>query len=145
MIDTVAEVMRYCRHYFPVDYTDGQWQLTGGALLPEDEDRTDGLIAITGSVHHNGVWLLQDGGIDTDTDESWQGRVWLLAPPEDFLALCREIDQWRALHPVQTAKSEKFGEYEISYAGADGSPMTWQEVFVKRLRPYLRMFPEVLI
>ena len=142
MIETIAEVMRYCRHYFPVDYTDGEWRLQGGVLTPEDE-RTDGLIAITGSAGHNGVWMLQDGAVETDTDETWHGRVWLLAPPEDFLALCREIDEWRQKHPVQAAKSEKFGEYQVSYAGADGQVMTWQDAFVKRLRPYLRMFAEV--
>ena len=143
MIETIGEVMRACRHYFPADYQDGEWSLEGGMLLPESE-MTDGLIAITGSAGHNGVWMLRNGCIDTMTDERWNGRVWLLAPPEDFLNICRAIESWRATHPAKTVAGERFGEYSVQYAtGGQSKPGDWRDAFGERLRPYQRMFAEV--
>ena len=43
MKDTIGAVMRMCRHYFPVDWLDGEWMVKGG------------VIAITGSTRLNGV------------------------------------------------------------------------------------------
>ena len=65
----------------------------------------DGAIAITGSMRLIGVWEVVDGKIAAECDEDWRGRVWVLAPPEDFLALCREIDAWREEHPAQALRS----------------------------------------
>ena len=140
-MNTIGMVMRACRHYFPVDWVDGMWTVCGGVLTPEV---SDGLIAVAGSMRHNGVWRVEDGKIETDEDESWNGRVWRLAPPADFLALCGEIDRWRAEHPDDVLKSERFGEYGCEFAtGKDGKPLGWQEVFAKQLQMYKRMFSEV--
>ena len=141
MKDTIGMVMRVCRHYFPIDWADGGWSIQGGVLSPEVPE---GLIAIADSAHHNGVWMIKNGKIDTDTDENWDGRVWMLAPPADFLALCTEIDVWREKHPAQTLKSERFGEYGCEFAyGKNGVPLNWQTVFAARLQPYRRMYAEV--
>lgn len=141
MKDTIGMVMRACRHYFPADWMDGEWSVKGGMLTPEVPD---GLIAVTGSMQHNGVWSVAGGKMETETDERWKGRIWLLAPPGDFLALCEEIEDWREKHPVQALKSERFGEYGCEFAsGKDGMPLGWQEVFAAKLQPYRRMYAEV--
>ena len=141
MKDTIGMVMRVCRHYFPADRMDGAWQVKGGVLAPEVPD---GLIAVSGSMRHNGVWEVSGGKIESETDEAWNGRVWMLAPPKEFMGLCEEIDAWREKHPSQALKSERFGEYACEYAaGKDGTPLGWQAVFAAKLQPYKRMYAEV--
>ena len=143
MNDTIGAVMRTCRHYFPVDWLDGEWSVKGGVISPK---MLDGVIAITGSMRLNGVWEVVDGKIAAECDEDWHGRVWVLAPPEDFLALCREIDAWREEHPAQALRSERFGEYACEFAAdKDGSPLGWQAVFARQLGPFQRMYAEVNI
>jgi len=141
MKDTIGAVMQVCRHYFPVDWKDTEWTLLQGVLSP---GMPDGLIAISGSANHNGVWMVKDGRIAAEADEEWKGRIWVLAPPADFMALCAEIDAWREKHPVQAIKSERFGEYGYEAAsGKNGNPLGWQDAFAQRLQPYRRMYAEV--
>ena len=62
MKDTIGAVMHMCRHYFPVDWLDGEWSVKGGVISPK---MLDGVIAITGSTRLNGVWEVVDGKICT--------------------------------------------------------------------------------
>ena len=71
-------------------------------------------------------------------DGSWRGLLHLLSPTADFLRLCRDIRDWADKHPDETLLTEKFGSYSRSQSSS-----AWEKVFERRLRPYLRMFPEV--
>ena len=52
MKDTIGAVMRVCRHYFPVDWLDGERMVKGGVISSK---MLDEVIAITGSTRLNGV------------------------------------------------------------------------------------------
>ena len=144
MEKTIAMVMREVRNYFSSAYMDGSWQISAGKISPLPGGLADGMIAVTGSECCNGVYRMRDGMVQAAADEAWHGRIWLLAPPADFLALCEEIAAYTAAHPATGVIREDFGSYSRTVASArGGEPLTWQRIFAQRLAPYRRMFTEI--
>ncbi len=138
MTVTVSDVMRRVRNYFVMGYADDTWTLEGGVLSPGTLHPGD-WVAITGAGSMSGVYQVDIGGtLPIARSQTWTGRIWRLAPPEDFLRLCGEIAEWAESHPDPTTLSEHFGQYSRS-----GSSTAWERVFAARLQPYVRMFSEV--
>lgn len=150
MTVSMTELMRAVRNCFLAGAADGAWRvadgrLTGSEALPE------GWAAVEGY----GAFRLGPGGVGSGLpDGQWEGRVWLLQPPEDFLRLLEDVNGWLARQEKSAAlagqavtrRRESFGAYaaETAYAApaADAS-LNWQEAFADRLRPFRRMFMEV--
>ena len=147
MTASVSSVMRYCRNYFEVGYVDGTFRITGNAL----HGAGDGVhwVYISGSNMHNGVWEICNGyltgrSVDGLEDEEFVGRIWLLAPPVDFVELVREMQQYEEKNPVSAVIRETFGGYSVERASAaDGHPVTTERVFSAKLNQYRRMYTEV--
>lgn len=142
---TPGDVMRVCRNHFVRERREGAWRVSGGRLEPEGTAHAGDWIAIEGSRRNDGVYLTaEDGTLPDAADESWDGAVWLLAPPRAFLALCEEIRRYDEAHPASDLKSEQFGEYRyVTAAGASGAPVGWQAVYAAALAPWRRMVAEV--
>ena len=74
-------------------------------------------------------------------DETFDGVVWDMRPPKDFLDLVREIEAWMqkygeaANSPYQS--EAVIGAYSYTKQGDGGS---WQSVFKRRLDPYRNLF-----
>lgn len=145
MTISIPDLMRETRNFFPAAALDSSWTLHTTALTPATTLHPGDWIAITDSLHNNGVFQLGAGcTIPGATDETWQGRVWLLAPPADFLSLAQEISAWAAQQGDSLAVKESFGAYsrELATDGV-GQPLTWQTKFARQLLPYRRMYTEV--
>lgn len=142
---TVPDLMRETRNYFPSAALDAFWTLHNGTLTPSGSLAAGSWVAVTGSFYNNGVYQLDgNAAILGAVDESWQGRIWLLAPPADFLALADQISAWAEQQGQGAAVKESFGAYSREVAtGPDGRPLTWQVQFAEALRPYRRMYTEV--
>jgi hypothetical protein len=77
-------------------------------------------------------------------DEEFEGRIWFLDPPEEFLELCKTIKTYEEKNPVGAFVQERFGEYSYTRANSDtAADMGWQNVFSVELAAYRRMFTEV--
>ena len=144
MAVSVAAVMRHCRNYFETGYIDGTFRITGNAL-PEAAGAH--FVCISGSSMHDGVWEFCDGyltgrSVDGLHDEEFTGRVWLLAPPVDFLELCKTIAEYEEKNPMTALASETFGGYSRSWNAAQVGK-GWSVAFNASLIPYKRMFTEV--
>ena len=133
--------MRWCNNYFEVSEYSGTVTINDGVLenIPVSENE---YLAISGSRHNDGVTAR---GL-LERNESFNGRVWVLHPPKEFLLLCDRISQYDDKNPAGSMVSESFGGY--SYNRGSGSSVTgtaagWQQVFAQELRPYRRMFTEV--
>jgi hypothetical protein len=143
---SVAAVMRQCRNYFQVGYIDGTFRITGNALSGAEGAHW---VYISGSAFHSGVWEVCDGyltgrSVDGLHDEEFEGRVWFLDPPEEFLELCKTIKTYEEKNPVGAFVQERFGEYSYTRANSDtAADMGWQNVFSVELAAYRRMFTEV--
>ena len=77
-------------------------------------------------------------------DEQFTGRVWLLKPPADFLALCEEISTYDDKNPAGAYMQESFGGYSYMRRNSGERSTAWQDVFSGRLASYRNdMFTEV--
>lgn len=145
MAVSVAAVMRQCRNYFETGYMDGTFRITGNALQGVVGARW---VYISGSTLHDGVWELADGyltGRDVAglEDEEFVGRVWLLSPPPEFLALCKTIREYEEKNPVGALAQERFGEYSYMRNMSVGQGAGWESMFSAALAPYRHMYTEV--
>lgn len=147
MAVSVAAVMRQINNFFEAGHIDGAIAISGNAIIPRPDYPW---CYIEGSGYHDGVWKLC-GGLMQDMDghlpdEEFDGRVWLLKPPADFLSLCEEISAYDDKNPVGAYLSESFGGYSYMRRGSSGKngSASWMSAFESRLAPYRRrMFTEV--
>jgi len=142
---SIADIMRSIRNHFVTGQVlTGEWTAKDGVLTGPETLPPNGWIAVTGSNACRGVFRLEEGSVlGGMADGNWTGSVHLLSPPGDFLALCEEIILWEAAHK-STAAQESFGAYSRREAlRPDGLPLTWEDAFASRLRPWRRMFQEV--
>lgn len=145
---TVGDLCAECRNWFVRNVIRGRFEISEGVLRAADGevDLTAGTyVRLIGSRFNDGVWPLPASGLH---DEVFDGAVWLMAPPPDFVALCGEIDRWqaRAAGALEEAlaspyRSESFGGYEYVRASGTASA-NWRDEalgFFPRLRQYRKM------
>lgn len=98
---------------------------------------------IVGSVLNDGVYQYGDCAL---RDETFEGAVWAMAVPSEFLRLEEEIKAWRTQYenaansPFQ---SESFAGYSYTKSSANGnsggSVTGWQGVFASRLNKWRKL------
>ena len=135
----LEKILSYLNNYFevsdeppkPEKYTisDGTLSLDGVS---------DGqYVRIFGSVFNDGVYQYPLSGL---TDEVFTGYVIPLAVPKAILNLAEAIGEYEAKNQPTAYTSESFGGYSYSKAtGANGTAVTWREVFASDLAPYRKM------
>ena len=143
MAVSVAAVMRQINNFFEVGRIDGTFAISGNAIAPSPGSPW---CCIAGSWFHDGVWQMCGGKIDglpeNLPDEEFDGRVWLLKPPRDFLDLCEAISAYDDKNPTGAMLQEKFGNYSYM-RNQNTACQTWQDAFRSQLAPYRRMYTEV--
>ena len=142
MAVSVAAVMRQINNFFEVGCIEGRIVISGNAIIPAPESPW---CYVSGSWLHDGVYKLADGKIEQVVllpDEEFDGRIWLLKPPPEFLELCEEISAYDDKNPVGALMQESYGGYSYMRQQISGSS-AWQTMFAKSLAPYRRMFTEV--
>lgn len=144
----LGEICREIKNYFVYeeDKHIGKFVISGGQISPTFDFPTD-YIRIIGSRLNDGVHEKKDGVFELE-DEEFDGAIWVMSPPKEFLALVDEVKAWQDknggaesvnLSPFQ---SESFGGYSYSKGshGSDGeSTATWQSTFANRLNNYRRI------
>lgn len=97
---------------------------------------------IIGSIFNDGVYCFNEELLLED--ESFDGTIWLMAIPKDFLMLAQEIEDWQEEYGKAVSgpyQSESFGGYSYSKASGKngGGSYTWQDAFATRLNLYRRI------
>ncbi len=105
---------------------------------------------IIGSIFNDGLYIYGDSILDGDgneatlQDETFNGEIWLLAPPKAIISLGKEITAWQNKYADQVSSpyaSESFGGYSYSkQAITDGIGGTgWQSAFKSRLNRWRKI------
>ena len=138
----IGELCKECNNYFVYDRKDmhfGDFAIVNGAL---DVSSSPMLLngqyfRIVGSVFNDGVYKYPATGLK---DEEFNGAIWSMSVPPDFVDLAKEIEDWLKLDDVKKSidspyQSESFGGYSYSKeSGTDGSGgVTWQTHFASKL------------
>lgn len=147
---TVGELCAVCRNWFLKESVRGRFCIRGGVLEPVPGIREGQFIRLIGSTANDGVYRCPAVGLK---DEEFEGAVWLMAPPDGFVALAGEIDAWEKSARASLGKavenagegfrSESFGGYEyVREDGVGNAPFDWRDErlgFSARLRAYRKI------
>ena len=143
------ELCAEIRNYFTYDEDRhvGDFSIVNGAIVPSLDITTD-YIRIVGSRKNDGVYKVAEMQL---TDESeFHGGIWLMSPPQSFLDLAKEIDDWQQKNggvdsqAMSPFNSESFGGYSYSKsagtgASGKGASNSWQTAYASRLNIYRRI------
>lgn len=143
----LSEICAFLRNWFDRKRIFGSFIVSGGRLYFADGSAlpllTDQYFRICGSVFNDGVHQYPATDLK---DESFDGAVWAMACPPDFLALAVEIKDWCSANAEAIAtpyQSESFAGYSYSMksggnaSGDDG--IGWQTQFAARLAPWRKI------
>lgn len=142
LTELCAEIRNYFLRNGEEDIHAGTFEIVNGEMqsLPFLQDGQ--YYRIVGSVFNNGVWQYPYSVL---TDEVFTGAVWAMAVPPSVIALADEIDNWLSTYGEtlnSPYSSESFAGYSYSKAASangNGSGVTWQGQFEKRLNKYRRL------
>ena len=147
----LSELCRELNNYFEIDRFFGKFNIVDSTLTYEGGVMSDLLqegqyFRIADSVFNDGIYIYSSSHIEgIHQDESFEGTVWAMAVPPDFIALSAEIDAWNEKYggidseAMSPFNSESFAGYSYSKSGgsSDGSSGTgWQSVFSSRLNQW---------
>lgn len=132
MISTICQELK---NWFIKDSNDmihDKFTITNGTLI-NDIGLLDGqYYRIIDSINNDGVYQFN---VDELIDEEFDGTIWKMRVPNDFVKLCKEIEVYSKEYASSPYQSESFGGYSYSKIG-DGS---WQSVFAKRLNRWRKI------
>lgn len=142
----VSELCRLCKNWFVAETRMGTFEITDGSVSGLTAQPGQ-YIRIIGSVFNDGVYRYPTS---TLKDETFEGAVWLMAVPQDFLDLAERIATWREKYEnidsqaMSPFNSESFGGYSYSKAagsgaGASNTGNTWQSVFAPAISQWRKI------
>jgi hypothetical protein len=149
-----SQVCRELNNYFEHYKVFGRFEIINGSLILPQHLKTekgktlriqdDQYFRIAGSVFNDGVYQFPATGLH---DETFDGALWLLAFPIDFVALVSDIEEWQKKNggvdsaAMSPFTSESFGGYSYSKGSNDTGKgaNTWQGAFKSRLNSFRRM------
>ena len=149
----LSEICAEIKNYFTweSDRHIGDFAIADGQITPPIDFSTN-YFRIVGSRLNDGVHKVSDLAEHPLKDEEFHGAVWIMSPPNDFIALVEEIESWQesnggatsvAMSPFQ---SESFGGYSYSKGsggsanGSGGSYVpTWKSQYASRLKIYRKI------
>lgn len=143
---SILNLMRETNNFFERGCEANAFTITNGQLTLSEDYLKGMYIGIKGSFFNDGIYIVGDGLIVTGLqDEIFNGLIYKLAPPKDFILLSTEIDEYIVKTPISDVTSESFGNYSYSKTQGNKGNITWQELYASRLNSYRKMFTNVWI
>lgn len=139
----ITAICRQVNNFFVKEKTSGNFALIPSvAPIPLLENQ---FFRIVGSIMNDGVYQNNAESLATLTAEEFQGEIWSMAVPRDFLALCEEIEAFNSKMNEIASKdngftSENFDGYSYSRASSlsPAQQSEWDNL-TKRLNTYRRV------
>lgn len=132
---------------------ENEYTISNGEITPSDFLKEGQYFRICGSDLNEGVYLNTAKGREKLRDETFDGTIWAMSVPQDFVDLCQQIVDWATINEAPTSAnlstftSENFGNYSYSKgsgggskSGVSGAAITWQTQFYDALTPYRKEF-----
>lgn len=152
----ITEICADLRNYFiPANKKDdmsfihaGKFEISGNTITPLDFIAEGQYFRIVGSAINDGVYCNTADGLKELQNEVFDGAIWEMSVPRSFIALCKDISEWRKKYEATDSvnMSPYISESFAGYSGTKGSKnasggtsVTWQNQFAKRLNAYRRL------
>lgn len=150
----LTNICREVNNYFEASKYFGDFKITDKVIdlseLVADASLQEGqYFRIVGSTFNDGVYQFKEGQIEElAQDETFNGAVWALKIPREFLELAEEIQAWNAKYANNEQvnspfTSESFGGYSYSKGNLNSNNGndfgTWQNQFKSRLNSWRKI------
>lgn len=141
----IGQVCAEVKNYFiqpDRDIHAGTFEISGGSIEPLSFLRDGQFYRIVGSYLNDGVY---QRGVDdlALVDEEFDGAIWAMRVPRDFVELCKQIQIWEAENAKALSgpyQSESFAGYSYSKgSSASGGAYGWADQFRSKLNAYRRL------
>ena len=158
--DIILQVMRQCRNFFIHSQETGDFAVVNGRITLSETYKSgqyillqDDINIVTGIYKISGIndifpndYLLDDEELNVE----FEGNIYGLAIPPDFLILCKEIlsvykNPAMRISPYVSETVVNLHSHSKAVNKDTGAPLTWLELYQARFKPFIRMFPEVSI
>ena len=123
----------------------GHFTISGSSIAPLDFIKPNQYFRIVGSDMNDGVWQNNARSLKDLIDEEFDGAIWAMAVPRDFIALCEEIRKFNAKIDEMALiekgyASESWGGYSYSLSSsAPAAMIEWQKRINKNLNMYRKI------
>ena len=147
----LSEVCAYLRNWFDKNQpkTFGEIVIENGSLSTDCKLKQNQYFRIVGSTFNDGVYK-NDSNLQL-VNETFNGAVWAMACPPDFISIVGEISEYQAKYgavdspTMSPYSSESFGGYSYSKSSGGSSDTskdksgTWQGAFGARLAKWRKI------
>lgn len=135
------EICREVRNWFVKSDHDklfGNFEIQDGIIIPSINLKPKQYYRVIGSLYNDGI---HQEGVNTLEDEDFNGAIWRLYIPKDFLLLVDEIKAYNEKYgEITPFTSETFGGYSYSKAtNSNGVGVNWKDVFKSRLNQWRKL------
>jgi hypothetical protein len=142
----LTEICQYLHNWFEREKIIGKLTFKDNLIYTKDGDQVvlldDQYFRVIGSMLNDGVHKYPA----TLKDETFEGAVWSMAVPPDFVLLLQEIEAWQTKYggadstAMSPFNSESFAGYSYSKGGtSDGAGVTWMSTFGSRLSAWRKI------
>ena len=145
----LTEICKHINNWFTYDEDKhiGTYSIQGGVISPPLTIENERYFRIIGSRFNDGVYKYGEDVLDDEG--SFDGAIWLMSVPKDFISLVGKIKAWNdvngAIDSVNMSPftSENFDIYSYSKGGggssSGGANGTWQSQFAIELSRYRKI------
>ena len=137
----IGELLHEIRNYFDKSRHFGTFRIVDGSPIFDGIPiQTGQYFRICGSIFNDGVYMYPCNDLK---DEEWCGAVWLLAIPQEVIALSDDIDKWVEQYGTSGPyTSESFAGYSYTKATAkNGGKYSWKDEFADQIKRWRKICP----
>lgn len=140
----LTELCHEVHNWFETNVDIGEFVISGGSITRKDGSlpglKNEQYYRIIGSTYNDGVYLFPE---DELKDEEFEGAVWSMSVPQEFLLLASDIERWKEKYQSLSSpamspfSSESFGGY--SYSKESAGAVSWKNVFSHQLNRWRKL------
>lgn len=145
----LAEVCGYLNNYFDVERHNGVISIQDGVVYCDSKEITMTKGQHFALLRKNFVLGVYEYEKDELKDRVFEGKVWIMDLPDDFVSLVAEITAWQTKYggagsgAMSPFNSESFGGYSYSKSSGSSnsnkSAVAWQDAYGSRLAKYKKV------
>lgn len=142
-------IMKETNNYFYKTVEKSNFNIKNNKIKVKGKYFPNQFIKIENSITNDGIYKIinfenQEIEIENTTDEEFEGAIYGLAIPKDFIKLAKEIEEYQKSNPISKSNiiSESYlNGYSYTMAtNSNGQVSGWQDVFKNKLDTYRRIY-----
>lgn len=140
----LTELCHEVHNWFVTSICVGEFVISEGSIRDKNGSplnlKSEQYYRIIGSAYNDGVHLFPEDELE---DEEFDGAVWSMYVPQEFLLLASDIEHWKEKYQSLSSpamspfSSESFGGY--SYSKESAGAASWQNVFSHQLNRWRKL------